>query len=141
MDFSEQWEKFLDFSGDAQGGALISGDGELITWATFGSSEHRKISAAGCVALMEMAQKLSHHTKRGDFTEMVLEGENGYLVLMPVIDKGVFVTLVRKGAKLGLALIDMRRAIDDFGPGLAGEFIIPPRPPKSGRAYARPSDG
>lgn len=139
MDFSEQWKRFIDNSGDMLGGALMFVDGELITWAKFGSSNHRKITAAECAALMEMAQQLCRTTGRGDFAEIVLEGENGYLVIMPVVDKGVFVTLVRKEAKLGLALINMRRAIDDFGPGLAGGFILPPRPPKSDRASARPN--
>jgi uncharacterized protein len=139
MDFTEHWKEFLSGSADLQGGALLSTDGVLITSSAFGRAEKCESSAAGCAALIALAHELSRETGHGECDSVMLTGEQGHVILMPVLDKTVFAVLARRDAKLGLIFLDMGRAIKGpFGPGMATERIFPPRPPKRGSAHAKP---
>jgi uncharacterized protein len=139
MDFSEDWWEFLSRSREIEGGALMTVDGVLITSAKFGSSETEETLWTHCAAFVAIARQFTEYTERGEFDALILEGKHGYIILMPVIDKTIFAVLARKQAKLGLVLLDMRGAIHGpFGPGLAREPIVLPRPPKHGGAHAIP---
>jgi predicted regulator of Ras-like GTPase activity (Roadblock/LC7/MglB family) len=43
-----------------------------------------------------------------------VKGEKGYVVLMSVGEEAVLTVLAREQAKLGLILLDMRRAAEDL---------------------------
>jgi uncharacterized protein len=139
MDFSEQWKQILSQCPDIEGGAYFSADGVLITCAKFGNSEADQNVFTHCAAILAIARQVSEYTERDEVEALILEGERGYIVLIPFLDRAIFAVLARKEAKLGLVLLDMHRAIDDlFGPGLANEMIFSPRPPKHGTAHADP---
>ncbi len=135
MDYTHHWKRLLSENADIQGGALITSDGVLISQSLFGSHE---TSAACCAAVAAIAHQLAQDTECGECEAFILDGNLGYVVLMPVLDKAILAVLARKQAKLGLLLLDMARVIDDdsFGPGLATEPILPSRPPKRGSAHA-----
>jgi uncharacterized protein len=140
MDFSAQWKRFLSESTDIQGGAFLTADGVLISEARFGSAEEdQETTVRYCAAAAATASQPTAYSERGEFETLILEGQQGIFVLMPVLDKAYLAVLVSKQARLGLVLLDMRRAIDAyFGPGLAAEAIFSPLPPKSGTAHTRP---
>ncbi|MFN8373226.1 MAG: roadblock/LC7 domain-containing protein [Anaerolineae bacterium] len=122
-----------------EGGAYFSADGVLITSAKFGSSEDVAEICVHWAAMTAIAHQFCEYVERGEFEALVLEAENGYIVLMPYLDKAILAVLARKQARIGVVLLDMHRAIDGlFGSGLAGELISPPRPPKRGTAHANP---
>ncbi len=138
MDHTDQWRQFLAGSPEIQGGALMTTDGVLIRCAKFGSSIDRKIWMARCAAAVAIAQQLYEGVGWGEFEERILEGENGYTILVTFLERAVLIALADKQAKLGLVVLEMRRAIDHlFGPGLAAEPLIPRQPPDHDRAYAR----
>lgn len=139
MDYSDYWNQLLSRNNDIQGGALIKVDGVLISGSKFGTAENQKTVVAYCAAIMTIGHELNQGVGQGEFEEYILEGKQGYVVLMPVLDKAIFAVLARKQAKLGLVILDMKSAIDgSFGPGLAGEPIFPSQPPKWDSAYAQP---
>ena len=139
MDYTNHWDELLSRSNDIQGGALLRVDGVLISSAKFGTPENQKTVVAYCAAVMTIARELNQTVGKGEFEEYILEGKQGYIVLMPILDKAIFAVLAHKQAKLGLVLLDMKSAIDEvFGPGLAGEPIFPPQPPKRDSAHAEP---
>lgn len=136
MDFSAHWKQFLSECPEITGGAFLTTDGMLISDTNFGDTETNEKAVHRCAAIIAIAHQLTEDTQRGEFQALIFEGEYGYLVLVPVLDKAIFAVLAHKQAKLGLILLEMRRAIDDpFGPGLAAEPIILPRPPKYDSAY------
>ncbi len=140
MDHANHWKQVLSRNHDIQGGALMTTDGVLISSAGFGSPDDNEPMLAHCAAAMTIAQELSQGTGCGDLNAFILEGKQGYTVLLPVLDKAILAVLVGKQAKLGLVLLDMQGAIDDgsFGPGLATDLILPPRPLKGDAAHAIP---
>lgn len=128
-------------SADLQGGALIGMDGILISCSRFDDSEHREISAAHCLAAIQLASDLNRHAKYGALEIVVLRGRRGNLVLMPILDMAIFVVLAHKQANIEQVLLEMRRAIwGPFRPDMAADPIFPPQPPQSDRAkaYAEP---
>jgi predicted regulator of Ras-like GTPase activity (Roadblock/LC7/MglB family) len=141
MDFSSHWKQFLSECPEITGGAFLTADGVLISSVAFGTSEAGENAATHCAAVVAIAQQLAEFAERGECGAYILEGEGGHVILMPVLDKAILAVLTPKQIKLGLVLLDMRRAIHEwFGPGLAAEPIFPPRPPKWGTAHARPQD-
>jgi predicted regulator of Ras-like GTPase activity (Roadblock/LC7/MglB family) len=135
MDSAQHWTSFLSRNSDLQGGALMSLDGELISKMSFVGSV-----IPDCVAMVTLVRQLTEDAHLGEFDVLVLRGEQGYVVLMSVLDKAILAVLAHKNSKLGLVILDMRRAIDgSFGPGLAIEPVFPPQPPQQGTAHARPS--
>ena len=45
-------------------------------------------------------------------SQVYIKGEEGYVILMSVGDEAVLTALAREQAKLGLILLDMRRATE-----------------------------
>jgi len=139
IDFSEVWIQLFSQSPEIEGGAYFSTDGVLISAARFGSTEAVAEICVHCAALTAIAHQLSEYFERGEVEALILEAESGHVALMPFLDKALLAILVRKHARIGLVLLDMHRALDDlFGPGLVGELISPPRPPKGNVAHANP---
>jgi predicted regulator of Ras-like GTPase activity (Roadblock/LC7/MglB family) len=135
MDHAEAWKRFLSECPEIAGGAYFHVDGERISSANFGDAK------ASCAAAATIARQLFQDIDGDEFEALILEGEHGYIIVMPVLDKAILAALVDKQAKLGLALLDIQRAIDDtFGPGLAAEPVAPPLPPKYDKAHAKPND-
>jgi hypothetical protein len=135
MDHVEAWQQFLSDCPEIEGGAYFHVDGERISSANFGEAE------ASYAAAATIARQLIQDVMDDEFEALILEGEHGYVILTPVLDKAILAALVDKQAKLGLALLDMKRAIDDtFGLGLAAEPVLPPQPPKYDSAHAKPGE-
>jgi predicted regulator of Ras-like GTPase activity (Roadblock/LC7/MglB family) len=134
MDFADCWKQLLSESLDIQGGAFFTTDGVLISQQAFATSE---ISFRHIAAAVAIAHDLANSVGRGELDVLILEDARGYIVLIPVMDKAILTVAAQKQAKLGLVMLDMRRAIDKwFGPGLAGEPVLSPLPPKHDSALA-----
>lgn len=134
MDFSSQWREFFAECPEIEGGVLFTADGLLISAAKFAP---RRVAA--CAAALALAQPLAASTGRDPLDTLILESAGGYLILLPILDKAVFAALVDKRAKLGMVVLEMKHAVDArFGPGLAGDGVVVPRPPKRNGARATP---
>jgi predicted regulator of Ras-like GTPase activity (Roadblock/LC7/MglB family) len=60
---------------------------------------------------------LGSHRQRtggGSLAQVYIKGEKGYVILMSVGEEAVLTALAREQAKLGLILLDMRRAAEDL---------------------------
>jgi predicted regulator of Ras-like GTPase activity (Roadblock/LC7/MglB family) len=51
---------------------------------------------------------------RGVLSEVQIKGEKGFVILQSLGTEAVLTVLAREGAKMGLVLLDMRRAVDDL---------------------------
>ena len=57
----------------------------------------------------------SRSNRRGALDQVFIHGKKGYVVLMSVGLEAVLTVLAREQAKLGLIMLDMRRAAEDLG--------------------------
>lgn len=100
-------------SPDIEGSAIVSVDGLSIASALHQEIEEDRVSAMSA-AMLSLGERIASELGRGILEQVYIRGENGYVLLMAVGEEAVLTVMARKEAKLGLILLDMRRAVDDL---------------------------
>ncbi len=100
-------------SPDIEGSAIVSVDGLSIASALHREIEEDRVSAMSA-AMLSLGERIASELGRGSLEQVYIRGVNGYVLLMAVGDEAVLTVMARKEAKLGLILLDMRRAVDDL---------------------------
>ena len=98
---------------DVQASAIVSVDGLSIASALPQEVEEDRVSAMSA-AMLSLGERIASELGRGALEQVYIKGENGYVLLMSVGEEAVLTVMARKEAKLGLILLDMRRAAADL---------------------------
>ncbi len=100
-------------SPDVEGSAIVSVDGLSIASALHQEIEEDRVSAMSA-AMLSLGERIASELGRGILEQVYIRGENGYVLLMAVGEEAVLTVMARKEAKLGLILLDMKRAVKDL---------------------------
>lgn len=100
-------------SPDVEGSAIVSVDGLSIASALHQNIEEDRVSAMSA-AMLSLGERIAMELGRGSLEQVYIRGENGYVLLMAVGEEAVLTVMARKEAKLGLILLDMKRAVEDL---------------------------
>lgn len=100
-------------SQDIEGSAIVSVDGLSIASALHQYIEEDRVSAMSA-AMLSLGERIASELGRGVLEQVYIRGENGYVLLMAVGEEAVLTVMARKEAKLGLILLDMKRAVADL---------------------------
>ena len=100
-------------SPDVEGSAIVSVDGLSIASALHQEIEEDRVSAMSA-AMLSLGERIASELGRGILEQVYIRGENGYVLLMAVGEEAVLTVMARKEAKLGLILLDMKRAVEDL---------------------------
>jgi predicted regulator of Ras-like GTPase activity (Roadblock/LC7/MglB family) len=100
-------------STDTEASAVISVDGLTIASALPQGVEEDRVSAMSA-AMLSLGERIANELGRGSLEQVYIKGEKGYVVLMSVGKEAVLTALAREHSKLGLILLDMRRAAEDL---------------------------
>ena len=100
-------------SQDIEGSAIVSVDGLSIASALHQYIEEDRVSAMSA-AMLSLGERIASELGRGGLEQVYIRGENGYVLLMAVGEEAVLTVMARKEAKLGLILLDMKRAVADL---------------------------
>lgn len=100
-------------SPDIEGSAIVSVDGLSIASALHKEIEEDRVSAMSA-AMLSLGERIASELGRGVLEQVYIKGEKGYVLLMSVGEEAVLTVMAREQAKLGLILLDMRRAVDDL---------------------------
>ena len=100
-------------SPDTEASAVVSVDGLSIASALPQGIEEDRVSAMSA-AMLSLGERISNELGRGSLEQVYIKGEKGYVILMSVGKEAVLTALAREQAKLGLILLDMRRAAEDL---------------------------
>jgi predicted regulator of Ras-like GTPase activity (Roadblock/LC7/MglB family) len=100
-------------SPDVEGSAIVSVDGLSIASALHQEIEEDRVSAMSA-AMLSLGERIASELGRGTLEQVYIRGENGYVLLMAVGEEAVLTVMARKEAKLGLILLDMKRAVQDL---------------------------
>src|SRR5512136_3434296 len=98
---------------DVEASALVSVDGLIIASALPPDVEEDRVSAMSA-AMLSLGERIAGELGRGTLDQVFIHGKNGYVVLMSVGEDAVLTVLAREQAKLGLIMLDMRRAAEDL---------------------------
>jgi predicted regulator of Ras-like GTPase activity (Roadblock/LC7/MglB family) len=69
--------------------------------------------------MLSMGTRASNELSRGDMSQILIKGSNGFVVLMQAGPHAVLVAIARKDAKLGLIFYDLDRSSEAIGEVLA----------------------
>ena len=98
---------------DVEASAVVSIDGLIIASALPSSVEEDRVSAMSA-AMLSLGERIASELRRGQLDQVYIKGDNGYIILTSVGEDAVLTVLARRGAKLGLIFLDMRRAAADL---------------------------
>lgn len=98
-------------SPDIEASAVVSLDGLIIASALPHEVEEDRVSAMSA-AMLSLGERIASELGRGALSQVYIRGEKGYVILMSVGEEAVLTALAREQAKLGLILLDMRRAAE-----------------------------
>lgn len=100
-------------SPDIEASAIVSVDGLSIASALPQGVEEDRVSAMSA-AMLSLGERIASELGRGTLEQVYIKGKKGYVILMSIGEEAVLTVLAREQAKLGLILLDMRRATEDF---------------------------
>lgn len=100
-------------SPDIEASALVSDDGLMIASALPQHLDEFRISAM-TATLSTLGMRASIELERGDVEEVIVRGKLGYIIFVTASDGTLLLVVTGKLAKLGLVLLDMRRAVEEI---------------------------
>jgi len=100
-------------SGDVEAAAIVSVDGLSMASSLPADIEEDRVSAMSA-AMLSLGERISSELGRGELEQVMVKGENGYVILTAVGEEAVLTVLAREGAKLGLIFLDVNRTVDDL---------------------------
>lgn len=100
-------------SPDIQAAALVSMDGFTMASALPEGMQEDRVGAMSA-AILGLGERAAAELGRGHLTQVFIEGDDGYVVLIAAGDRAVLTTLAHKEAKLGLVLYDMKATAESI---------------------------
>ena len=94
---------------DFEGAAVVSVDGLVLSSVLPAGTDEDRVSAMAA-ALLSLGERSSEELQRGNLEQVYVKGSTGYIVLMQVGAEAVLEAIAGPGAKLGMVLLEMKRA-------------------------------
>ncbi|UYN90949.1 MAG: roadblock/LC7 domain-containing protein [Anaerolineales bacterium] len=98
--------------------AVVTADGLSLASALPSDVEEERVAAMSA-AMLSLGERIAQELQRGNMEEVYIRGEEGLVLLTAIGRDAVLTTLARSEAKLGLMLMEMRRAAADLEPYVA----------------------
>lgn len=98
---------------DIQAAALVSLDGFTMASALPDGMQEDRVGAMSA-AILGLGERAATELGRGRLSQVFIEGDDGYVVLIAAGDRAVLTCLAGTEAKLGLVLYDMRSSSDSI---------------------------
>lgn len=107
-------ERLMYESSDIEAAALVSLDGFIMASALPEGMQEDRVGAMSA-AILALGERAAAELGRGQLTQVFIEGEEGYVLLVAAGKRAVLTVLAGREAKLGLVLYDMRASADIIG--------------------------
>ena len=98
---------------DVEGAAMVSVDGLVLASALPAGTDEDRVSAMAA-ALLSLGERTSQELQRGTLEQVYVKGSSGYIILMQAGREAVLQTIAGSGAKLGMVLLEMKRAAQEL---------------------------
>jgi uncharacterized protein len=102
-------DELMENNQEIAAAALVSLDGFTMAAALPDSMQDDRVGAMSA-AILGLGERAAAELGRGALTQVFIEGEGGYVMLIAAGDKAVLTCIADTQAKLGLVLYDMREA-------------------------------
>ncbi len=98
---------------DLEGAATVSLDGLILASVLPAGTDEDRVSAMAA-ALLSLGERTAEELQRGTLEQVYVKGNEGYIILMQAGPEAVLEVIAGKGAKLGMVLLDMKRAAQEI---------------------------
>jgi predicted regulator of Ras-like GTPase activity (Roadblock/LC7/MglB family) len=102
-------DELLANSPEVEAAAVVSVDGLPMASALPDHIEEERLAAMSA-ALLTLGERAAAGLGRGDLGQVFVEGRDGHVVLMAAGEHAVLVSVISRGAKIGLVVFEMRRS-------------------------------
>jgi hypothetical protein len=96
---------------DIEASAVISADGLMMASLLPTGLEEDRIGAMSA-AILALGGRTAAELERGDLEQVLIKGNNGFVLLTQAGSDAVLAVMTRATAKLGLIFLDVRRAAE-----------------------------
>lgn len=90
--------------------AIVSTDGLVIASRLPDKVEEDRVGAMGA-AILSISKRSGEELSRGEMCRVLIEGENGYLLIRSIGEFAILVALVDKNVRLGMLFYECKRCI------------------------------
>ena len=97
-------------SSDIEAAAVISIEGLAVATSSGDEVDEERLGAMSA-AMLALGERISAELGRGTLDQVLIQGDAGYAVLMPLDENSVLCALAGEEAKLGLVYLDLQRAL------------------------------
>jgi len=111
---AEALDELMRNDGDIQAAALVSLDGFTMASALPAGMQADRVGAMSA-AILGLGERAAAELGRGHLSQVFIEGENGYVLLIAAGNRAVLTAMAEPSAKLGLVLYDMKSTADRIG--------------------------
>lgn len=111
---AEALNQLMQDSQEIEAAALVSLDGFTMASALPDGMHEDRVGAMSA-AILGLGERAAAELGRGQLSQVFIEGESGYVLLMAAGERAVLTCLADPDAKLGLVLYDMRMAASLIG--------------------------
>lgn len=111
-------DRLMQEDPDIQAAALVSLDGFTMASALPDGMQADRVGAMSA-AILGLGERAAAELGRGHLSQVFIQGDSGYVLLMSVGERAVLTAMADSNAKLGLVLYDMRAVADDIA-GILG---------------------
>jgi len=107
--FQQVLEDLNSGSTDVEASALISNDGLVIASALPSNVDEDRVGAMSA-ALLSLGDRAGRELARGSMDRIMIQGEQGYVIMTSAGEEAVLTIMAKPNAKLGLIFLDIKRA-------------------------------
>lgn len=100
-------------STDIEASAVLSTDGLMIASLLQAGMDEDRVGAMSA-ALLSLGDRTAAELNRGALEQVLIKGDNGYILMTHAGTEAVLTVLAKKNARLGLIFLDVRRAADSI---------------------------
>ena len=104
-------------SADIEASAVISTDGLMMAAMLPQGLDQDRVGAMSA-ALLSLGDRTSSELLRGSLEQVLIKGDDGYVVMTHAGDEAVLTVLAKPDAKLGLIFLDVKRAATSVAKGV-----------------------
>lgn len=107
--FRQALEDLNGSSADIEASALISVDGLTMAAAMPRNMDEDRVGAMSA-AMLSLGERIARELARGTLERVLIQGEQGCVIMTAAGSEAVLTVLARPDARLGLIFLDIRRA-------------------------------
>ena len=100
-------------SADIEASGIISTDGLMMAAVLPAGLDEDRVGAMSA-AMLSLGDRTAQELNRGDLEQVLIKGENGYILMTYAGDEAVLTVMAKPKAKLGLIFLDVKRAAESI---------------------------